>query len=70
MSEIARIEQIRDPVARTHALSDYIARAEAARSNGVALRRAAIRDVLKDHGPSETAKLCRVSLSLVKAAKS
>lgn len=69
MSELDEIERITDPASRSQALGGYITRAETAKSRAVRIRRQAIREVLADHGPAETARLCGVSVSLVKAAR-
>lgn len=63
------LRSVRDPLAQALAAKSYIERAEDAARQARRVRDAAIREYLKEHGPTETAKACGVSLATVKALR-
>lgn len=66
---LVELKAIRDPAERARAAKLYIERAEAAKRDAIAVRDEAIRLLLKSNGPTATAQLCGVSLSLVKLVR-
>lgn len=66
---LAEVRAVREPAARALAAKAYAdARREAIREVLV-IRDEAIRELLADHGPTEVARLCGVSLSHVKLVR-
>lgn len=63
------LRSVKDPAARAKAARSYVDQRQEAIQSALAVRDAAIREVLQNHGPSETARLCDVSLSTVKLAR-
>lgn len=63
------LKEIRDPAERARAAKLYIERADSRKRDAIAVRDEAIRLLLKSNGPTATAKLCGVSLSLVKVVR-
>jgi HJR/Mrr/RecB family endonuclease len=67
---LAELKAISDPAERARATKLYLdKRVEQARREAIAVRDEAIREVLKSNGPTATARLCDVSLSLVKLVR-
>ena len=66
---LAQLKAIHDPAERARAARGYIDRADMAKREAIAVRDEAIRLLLESNGPTATARLCRVSLSLVKLVR-
>lgn len=66
---LAELKAIPDPAQRARAARLYIERADSAKRDAQAIRDDAIRLLLKSNGPTAVAKLCGVSLSLVKLVR-
>lgn len=66
---LAALKAIPDPAERARAARLYIERADSAKRDAQAVRDDAIRTLLKTNGPTTTARLCDVSLSLVKLVR-
>ena len=66
---LAALKAIPDPAERARAAKLYLAHVEQYKRDAEAVRHEAIREVLESHGPSVTAELCDVSVSLVKLAR-
>jgi hypothetical protein len=66
---LAELIKIPDAAERARAAKLYIERAEQAKRNAQLVRDDAIRDLLETHGPTATARLCDVSVSLVKLVR-
>jgi len=66
---LAELKAIPDPAERARAARHYIERADRAKRDAQAVRDEAIRTLLESNGPTATARLCEVSLSLVKLVR-
>lgn len=66
---LAALKQIADPAERAAAAKLYIERANQAKRDAIVVRDVAIRGLLESKGATETARLCGVSLSLVKLVR-
>lgn len=63
------LRRVKDPVARAKAARSYVDQRNAAITEALNIRDAAIREILLTVGPSQTARRCDVSLSTVKLAR-
>jgi hypothetical protein len=63
------LRRVTDPVARAKAARSYVDQRNAAITEALKIRDAAIRELLRTEGPSSVARRCDVSLSTVKLAK-
>lgn len=63
------LRKVSDPAARTKAAKAYVDQRREAITQALVIRDTAIRELLKQYGPAEVARLCEVSLSTVKLAR-
>jgi len=68
-ANLNELRAVRDPAARARAARAYVKARQDAIATALGIRDDAIRALLQDHGPSEVARLCDVSLSTVKIAR-
>jgi hypothetical protein len=66
---LEQLKAIEDPAERARSVKLYIERVDKAKRDAQAVRTEAIRLVLKSNGVTATAKLCDVSVSLVKLVR-
>ena len=66
---LAELRAVKAPAARAAAARAYVEQRQQAIREALAVRDAAIRELLRDNGPAEVARLCGVSLSTVKLAR-
>lgn len=66
---LEEVRAVRDPEARIHAASAYIAAGEEKLREARRLRDADVRALIEQHGPAEAARRSHLSLSTVKTIK-
>ena len=69
IANLDELRKVKDPAERARAARDYITAREAAITEARKIRAGAIADLLKDHGVTEVARLCDVSVSTVKLVR-
>lgn len=67
---LSAVKEVRDPAERSRAVTEYLSHLDRARDEAVKVRHSAIAEVLKHGaGPTEAARRCGVSVSLVKQVR-